>query len=468
MMDPDTSYLMKAYARQPVSFVRGSGARLWDENGVEYLDAMAGVGVTSLGHAHPEVGDAIAGQAGILLHTSNIFRVGWQERLGKRLCALSGMGKAFFCNSGAEANEAALKLARLHGHRRQVSNPRILVMENAFHGRTLATLSATGSRSAQFGFQPLLPGFVRVPYNDMEAVRRAAERDPEIVAVLVEPVQGEGGVRVARPGYLQELRDLCDRQGWLLMVDEIQTGLGRTGAWFGHQHAGIVPDVMTLAKALGNGIPIGACLAHGPAAELFEPGLHGSTFGGNPLACRVACTVLDIMARDRLPERAAELGRRLLDGLRAALDSHPGVVTIRGQGLLVGIEMTRPCGILVGRALEEERLLLTVTRDSTIRLLPPLVCDGAQIDDIVARVTRLLEPLREGSALPAAPAESAAESPEDPAAVAVPALSASAVLGRPDPAEAEPAFAPGWPGGVTGSPDADGSGAPAVPDDPRP
>ncbi len=383
------SHLMRAYARQPVSFVRGRGARLWDEQGGEYLDAIAGVAVTSLGHAHPEIAAVMADQAATLLHTSNVFRIDWQEQLGERLCALAGMEKVFFCNSGAEANETALKLARLHGHRKQVAQPQILVMENAFHGRTLATLAATGNAAKQQGFEPQMPGFVRVPYDDIDAVRRAAREAPGIVAVLVEPVQGEGGIRVASPDYLSALRELCDSQGWLLMLDEIQTGLGRTGAWFAHHHAGITPDVMTLAKALGNGVPIGACLARGAAADLFSPGQHGSTFGGNPLACRVACTVLDIMERDGMAQRAALLGERLLAGLRLALAGYPGVQAIRGLGLMAGIELKRNCQELVGRALAEQRLLITVTRERTIRLLPPLICDEAQIDDIVARVASL-------------------------------------------------------------------------------
>lgn len=386
------SHLMRAYARQPVSFARGSGACLWSASGVEYLDAISGVAVTSLGHGHPEITAVIAEQAGLLLHTSNLFQIDWQERLGERLCALAGMQRAFVCNSGAEANEAALKLARLHGHRKQVAQPQILVMENGFHGRTLATLSATGNPAKQQGFEPLMPGFLRVPYDDIGALRRMAVESPNIVAVLIEPVQGEGGIRVASADYLRELRALCDTRGWLLMIDEIQAGMGRTGAWFGHQHAGITPDVITLAKALGNGLPIGACLARGEAAELFSPGQHGSTFGGNPLACRVGCTVLDIMARDALPARAAVLGERLLTGLQGALKGHPQVVAIRGQGLMVGIELARSCKELVGLALEREHLLITLTRDTTIRLLPPLICSEAQIDDIVARVTRLLSP----------------------------------------------------------------------------
>lgn len=387
-MTTTSPHLMRAYARQPVSFVRGSGARLWDAQGTEYLDAIAGVAVTSLGHAHPEIAAAIAEQAATLLHTSNLFRIEWQEQLGQRLCALSGMQQAFFCNSGAEANETALKLARLHGRRKQIAAPKILVLDNAFHGRTIATLSATGNPERHAGFAPLLPGFVRLPYDDIAALRAAVA--PDIVAVLIEPVQGEGGIRVASASYLRALRQLCDEHGWLLMLDEIQTGLGRTGAWFGHQHAGIAPDVMTLAKALGNGFPIGACLARGAAADLFSPGQHGSTFGGNPLACRVGCSVLDIMAREQLPQRAAVLGARLLAGLQNALGHHPQVRSIRGQGLMVGIELDGPCTELVGRALEEQQLLITVTQGSVIRLLPPLICDEGQIDAIVARIAQLL------------------------------------------------------------------------------
>lgn len=383
-------YLMQTYARQPVSFARGEGARLWDTNGCEYLDAVAGVAVTSLGHANPEIAAAISDQANQLLHTTNMFRIPWQEQLGQRLCSLSGMQRAFFCNSGAEANEAALKLARLHANTRQVAQPQILVMENSFHGRTLATLAATGNPAVRRGFEPLMPGFLRVPYNDIEAVRNAAVHSPNIVAVLVESVQGEGGVHPASAAYLQALRQLCNEHDWLLMIDEVQTGMGRTGEWFGFQHAGIVPDVITLAKALGNGFPIGACLARGKVAELFSPGHHGSTFGGNPLACRIGCTVLNIMERERSPQRAASLGWRLLAGLQEALGNHPEVLVVRGLGLMVGIELNRNCAELVGRARDEQRLLVTVTRGTTIRLLPPLICDEAQIDDIVVRITRLL------------------------------------------------------------------------------
>lgn len=391
-MSAALAYLMNTSARQPVAFSRGQGALLWDSEGVEYLDAIAGVAVTSLGHANPEIAAAIAEQAGVLLHTTNMFRIPWQEQLGERLCRLSGMQRAFFCNSGAEANEAALKLARLHGNARQVAQPQVLVMENSFHGRTLATLAATGNPAVQRGFEPLMPGFIRVPYDDIDAVRQVAAQSPNVVAVLVEPVQGEGGVHAASIGYLQALRQVCDEHDWLMMIDEVQTGLGRTGTWFGFQHAGIEPDVITLAKALGNGFPIGACLARGKAAELFSPGHHASTFGGNPLACRVGCTVLDIMQRDHLPQRAAALGRRLLAALKLALGSHPQVVSIRGLGLMVGIELDHPCADLVNKARDEQRMLITVTRGNTVRLLPPLICDDAQIDDIAARMARLLSP----------------------------------------------------------------------------
>ena len=390
-MPSSPSYLMHTYARQPVSFSRGDGARLWDTDGVEYLDAIAGVAVTSLGHAHPEIAEAMAAQSRELLHTSNMFGIPWQERLGERLCGLSGMQRAFFCNSGAEANEAALKLARLHGNARQVAQPQVLVMDNSFHGRTLATLAATGNPAVQSGFEPLMPGFVRVPYDDIGALHDAVARWPNIVAVLLEPVQGEGGVHPASPHYLQTLREVCDRHDWLLMIDEVQTGIGRTGQWFGFQHAAIEPDVITLAKALGNGFPIGACLARGKATQLFAPGHHASTFGGNPLACRVGCTVLEIIQRDGLVERAARSGQRLLAALQAGLGGHPQVRNVRGLGLMIGIELARPCAELVTRALHEQRLLLSVTRNSTIRLLPPLTCTDAQIDDIAARVIALLD-----------------------------------------------------------------------------
>ncbi|MBZ9556515.1 aspartate aminotransferase family protein [Halomonas coralii] len=381
---------MPAYAREPVVFEQGKGAYLWDAEGEAYLDAIAGVAVTNLGHAHPEIAEAIADQASRLIHTSNLYSIEWQELLGQRLCALSGMQRAFFCNSGAEANETALKLARLHGHCRGVVSPKVLVMENSFHGRTLATLAATGNPAVQRGFAPLVPGFVRVPYDDIEALQQAAQETCGIVAILLESVQGEGGVRGASMEYLRDLRRLCQENDWLLMMDEVQAGLGRTGAWFGYQHADVLPDVVTVAKGLGNGVPIGACLAQGQASELFMPGNHGSTFGGNPLACRVGCAVLDIIERERLLPHAAAMGRRLLEALQEGLADQPAVVAIRGHGLMVGIELDRSCMELVTQALTDQRLLISVTRDKTIRLLPALICTQAEIDDIAGRVVRLV------------------------------------------------------------------------------
>lgn len=384
-------YLMHAYQRHPLRFTHGRGLRLWDAQGNEYLDAISGVAVTNLGHAHPEIAEVIADQATRLLHTSNLFEIEWQERLGQRLCDLAGMESVFFCNSGAEANETAIKLARLHARAHGVAAPVIMVMENSFHGRTLATLSATGSAAVQEGFAPLVEGFVHVSANDIDAIRGIAREREDIVAVLLETVQGEGGVRPVSTDYLRAVRALCDDRHWLLMIDEVQTGLGRTGAWFGYQHAGVRPDVVTVAKGLGNGIPIGACLASGVAAKLFTPGRHGSTFGGNPLACRVGCMVLEITSRDELPQRADRLGRRLVEGLRQAVGTLPGVTEVRGQGLMVGIEMDRACEDLARRAIEQERLLINVTRGRTIRLLPALVATEQDVNEITTRLSRLLE-----------------------------------------------------------------------------
>ncbi|HES76130.1 MAG TPA: aspartate aminotransferase family protein [bacterium] len=385
-----THHLMNTYNRQPVTFVRGEGAFLWDTEGKRYLDAIMGVAVCGLGHAQPDIAEAICDQARTLIHTSNIYGIAWQEALADRLTAISGMDKVFFCNSGAEANEAAIKLARLHGHRKGLSDPHIVVMESSFHGRTLATLSATGNRKVQAGFEPLVSGFVRVPYGDMETLRQVAGNDRNIVAILVEPVQGEGGIRISPASYLQGIRELCDAHGWLMMVDEVQTGIGRTGAWFGFQHAGIRPDVVSLAKGLGNGVPIGACLAAGVAAELFGPGNHGSTFGGNPLVCRVAHTVLSVMERDGLVARASELGQRIRDGLNAHLQGVEGVLEVRGLGLMIGIQLDRPCAPLVGLALQQG-LLINVTADSVIRLLPALVMSDEQSDALVAQLAELVK-----------------------------------------------------------------------------
>ena len=380
---------MATYRRLPVTFTHGEGAWLWDEAGKRYLDALSGIAVCGLGHAHPAVRDALCEQAGSLIHTSNLYPIAAQTELGARLTALAGMDRVFFGNSGAEANEAAIKLARLHGHHRGIERPAILVMENSFHGRTLATLSATGNRKVQAGFEPLVQGFVRVPYNDLGAVETAAANRQDIVAVLVEPIQGEGGINIPAPDYLPRLRAICDRQGWLLMLDEIQTGMGRTGRLFAHQHTGIQPDVMTLAKGLANGVPIGACLARGVAATVLGPGSHGSTFGGNPLACRAASVVLETLESEGLVDRAADLGNQVKTSFRQALARQPGVRDIRGLGLMIGIELDRPCAELVGQALEAG-LLINVTAERVIRLLPPLILERDQVALLVDRLAGLI------------------------------------------------------------------------------
>ncbi|MFA5082694.1 MAG: aspartate aminotransferase family protein [Hydrogenophilaceae bacterium] len=367
-----SQHLMQTYARQPVAFTHGEGVWLYDENGEKYLDAVAGVAVSGLGHAHPVLARALCEQAGRLIHTSNLYRIPKQEELADRLCALSGLDRAFFCNSGAEANEAAIKLARLHGHNRGIDNPAIVVMEKSFHGRTLATLSATGNRKVQAGFEPLVGGFVRVPFGDADAVAKLAAHHNNIVAVLVEPCQGEGGVQIPHADYLDRLRAICDQNEWLLMLDEVQTGIGRTGKWFAFQHSNSLPDVMSLAKGLGSGVPIGACLARGVAAEVFTYGKHGSTFGGNPFACTAALTTLAVMEADNLLGNAAEVGAFIVDTLKRELGQVAGVRDVRGQGLIIGIELDRPCGDLVKLALAE-KLLINVTADNVVRLIPPLV-----------------------------------------------------------------------------------------------
>jgi len=381
--------LMPNYKRLPVTFTRGEGAWLWDSDGKRYLDALGGVEVSGLGRADPAVRDALCVEAGLLLHTSNVYQIAHQQTLADRLTQLAGMDTAFFCNSGAEANEAAIKLARLWGHQRGIDLPKIIVTEGSFHGRTLATLSATGNHKIQMGFEPLVQGFVRVPYNDVDSIHRVAEQERDVVAMLVEPVQGEGGVRIPDADYLARLRVLCDQHEWLLMLDEVQTGIGRTGRWFGFQHAALVPDVMCLAKGLGNGVPIGACLAKGKAAQLFQPGTHGSTFGGNPLACRAALAVLDTMTKDDLPAQAAAMGRYLHQGLARELAAVAGVEEIRSQGLMLGIELTRPCAELVGLALAAG-LLINVTAERVVRLLPPLILDTQQADQLIAELSALI------------------------------------------------------------------------------
>ena len=379
---------MTTYARLPVSFDHGEGPWLWDSDGRRYLDAISGIAVCGLGHAHPTLTHAICEQAGRLVHTSNLYGIQQQTLLGERLTALADMDRVFFANSGAEANEAAIKLARLHGHAMGIERPAIVVMEGSFHGRTLATLSATGSRKVQAGFEPLVSGFVRVPYNDLAAVA-ALGSSRDIAAVLVEPIQGEGGIRIPSADYLPGLRRLCDEHGWLMMLDEIQTGIGRSGEWFAWQHSGAQPDVLTSAKALGNGVPIGACLAHGAAAELFQPGNHGSTFGGNPLACAAALAVIDTLQAENLVPRAGELGARLLADFRQALDGIPAVREIRGKGLLLAIELDRPCGELVAQALTEG-LLINVTAGQVIRLLPPLIFGDAEVTQLVETLSGLI------------------------------------------------------------------------------
>lgn len=381
---------MNTYSRLPVAFVRGEGAWLWDDQGKRYLDAISGIAVCGLGHGHPAWVKALCDQAATLIHTSNLYRIPKQEELAGRLAALSGMDAAFFCNSGAEANEAAIKLARLYGHGKGIDIPTIIVMERSFHGRTMATLTATGNRKAQAGFEPLLSGFARVPYNDVASVAQVGEHNKHIVAVLVEPYQGEGGVQVPEAHYLQGLRQLCDRHGWLLMLDEVQCGTGRTGRWFAFQHSGITPDVMTLAKGLASGIPIGACLAKGEAAEVFKPGNHGSTFGGNPLACTAALATLSIIEQEGLMRNAAETGDFMRGSFGVQLAGVNGVVGIRGQGLMIGIELNRPCGELVQRALDQG-LLINVTVENVIRLLPPLVLQRQEARQIVDMVSSLIK-----------------------------------------------------------------------------
>jgi acetylornithine/N-succinyldiaminopimelate aminotransferase len=366
------SPVMSTYAPQPVAFERGDGAWLYDTDGRRYLDCLAGIAVNTLGHNHPRLVAAICDQASRIIHCSNLFEIPLRERLAQRLVDLSGMTNVFFCNSGLEANEAAIKIARLYGHNRGVAAPEIVVYEKAFHGRSLATLSATGNDKVQKGFEPLVQGFVRVPLNDIAALERVAAERPSVVAVFLEAIQGEGGIQPARAEYLRRVRELCDRQGWLMMVDEVQCGTGRTGRWFAHQWAGIKPDVMPLAKGLASGIPVGAVVAHGIAADTFKPGNHGTTFGGNPLAMRAGLTTIEVMEEDGLLDNAAAMGTLIMDGMRRELAGQAGLVEVRGAGLMIGIELDRPCPEVVRMALEAG-LVLNVTADSVIRLLPPLI-----------------------------------------------------------------------------------------------
>ena len=384
--------VMPTYNRIPVAFVRGEGSHVYDSAGKAYLDALAGIAVCGLGHAHPKVADAIARQASTLLHTSNLYRIPGQERLATRLCELSGMDNVFFCNSGAESNEAAIKIARLYGHARSVATPQVVVADGSFHGRTMATLTATGNRKVQAGFEPLLSGFVRAPYNDVDSVEKIAANNKNVVAVLVEPILGEGGIVIPDDGYLDALRDICDRHAWLLMLDEVQTGNGRTGRLFAYQHTGAVPDVVTTAKGLGNGMPIGACLARGDAAGMLVAGTHGSTFGGNFLACAAANAVLDELTDGGIMDRAGELGERMLARFADRLRGNNRVREIRGKGLMVAVELNRPCTELIAAAVDAG-LLINVAVDTVIRLLPPLTMSDEEADTVVDKVVELIDAL---------------------------------------------------------------------------
>jgi len=376
---------MNTYARLPIALSHGDGAWVWDTQGRRYLDALAGIAVNTLGHAHPRLVAAIADQAGKLIHTSNLYEIPLQEQLAARLCALGGMDAAFFCNSGLEANEAAIKLARLYGHHRGIARPQIVVFERAFHGRSLATLSATGNPKVQKGFEPLVEGFVRIALNDASALQQVAHTHADVVAVFVEAIQGEGGIQPAHADFLQAARALCDRHGWLLMIDEVQCGTGRTGKWFAHQWAEVTPDVIALAKGLASGVPIGAILARGAAATTFGPGQHGTTFGGNPLACRAALETLAVIEEEGLLANAAARGQQILHALRHALAGVDGVIEVRGQGLMIGVELDRPATELVRRLLDRG-VLLNVTQERVIRLLPPLIFTAEQADMLVQQL----------------------------------------------------------------------------------
>lgn len=384
------STLMNTYSRLPVTFVRGEGVWLWDDQNVRYLDALSGIAVCGLGHCHPALTRAICEQAATLVHTSNLYHVKNQELLADRLTSLSGLDKVFFCNSGAEANEAAIKLARLHGHNRGIDLPTIIVMERSFHGRTMATLTATGNRKTQAGFEPLLTGFVRAPYDDLAAVEQIAANNQNVVAILLETYQGEGGVNFPQANYLQGLRQICDQRDWLLMLDEVQCGLGRTGTWFAFQHSQILPDVMTLAKGLGSGMPIGACLASGQAADVFQPGNHASTFGGNPLACKAALATLEVIEQEGLLANAITIGEFMRAQFKQHLQKWQDVLKIRGQGLMMGIELPIPCGELVHEALQQH-LLINVTSEKVVRLLPALTMRQDEAEQVVAGVSAIID-----------------------------------------------------------------------------
>jgi len=381
--------LMNTYGERAATLVGGEGAWLYDKKGTKYLDALSGIAVCGLGHAHPELSSVISNQASKLIHCSNFFSIPSQQQLADKLCQISGMTNVFFSNSGAEANEAAIKIARLHGNKKGIKIPTVLVMDNAFHGRTLATLTASGSRKIQAGFEPLVKGFVRGPFNDIDALKTIAENNPDICAISVEPIQGEGGINLANPDYLQQLRDLCDELDWLLMFDEVQTGNGRTGKYFFHQHSGVQPDVVTTAKGLGNGVPIGACLAHGKAAHLMQPGNHGSTFGGNPLACSVALKVVELLESGDIYQRATAIGNIIMQGLETELKDIAHVKEIRGCGCMIGVELTKPCKSLYTEALKHG-LIINVTADSVVRLLPPMIMTDQEAQQVVTILAPLI------------------------------------------------------------------------------
>ena len=383
-------HVMNTYGRLPFALSHGRGSRVWDTEGREYLDALGGIAVNTLGHAHPALVAAIADQAGKLIHSSNYYQVPLQETLAALLCERSGLAAAFFCSTGLEANEAAIKIARKHGHDKGVERPEIVVCERAFHGRSLATLSATGNPKIQAGFGPLVEGFVRVPFNDAAAMRDVARTRENVVAVMLEPVQGEGGIHPARNDYLREVRALCDEHGWLLMLDEVQCGIARTGKWFAYQWAGIQPDVMSLAKGLGSGVPVGALVVGEKAKNVFGPGNHGTTFGGNPLAMRAAVETIRLIESEGLLKNAEAVGEHLRAGLRRALDGVDGVVEVRGEGLMIGLELARPCGEILTRA-AEAGLLLSVTADTVVRLVPPLIFTRADADEAVARLAPVVK-----------------------------------------------------------------------------
>lgn len=386
--------LMNTYGPRAATLVKGEGAWLWDDKGKKYLDALSGIAVCGLGHSHPSVAKAIAEQANVLTHCSNFFAIPNQEALAEKLCLASGMSKVFFGNSGAEANEAAIKMARLFGNKKGLKLPTVLVMDNAFHGRTLATLSASGGRRVQAGFEPLVSGFVRAPFNDIECLSIIADNNPNICAIFVEPIQGEGGIRIVSDDYLSKLREFCDEKDWLLMLDEVQTGNGRTGQYFCYQHSGITPDVVTTSKGLGNGMPIGACLASGKAADLLQPGNHGSTFGGNPLACAAALATINTIQADGLLDRATVVGERIMSGLRSELAGVEHVKDIRGLGCMIGIELNKPCKSLFGMAMSKG-LVINVTAESVIRLLPPFIMTDDEADLLVAILAPLIKAFNE-------------------------------------------------------------------------